>query len=86
MPEMPTIVSAMASNSVPAMNVLQRSPSKLAGAFGDRIGRTKAENDNGNCKTTEEKQALLGKYLSSTDDLVADLRESAPFGGVEISC
>lgn len=86
MPEMPTIVSAMASNSVPAMNVLQRSPSKLAGAFGDRMGRKRAESESSDCRSTEEKQALLSKYLSSVDDLVADLRESAPFGGVQISC
>ena len=31
-------------------------------------------------KTTEEKQALLGKYLNNVEDLVEDLRESAPFG------
>ncbi|POS87006.1 hypothetical protein EPUL_001909 [Erysiphe pulchra] len=32
-------------------------------------------------RSTQEKQALLGQYLQSVDDLVADLRESAPFGG-----
>ena len=31
-------------------------------------------------KTIEEKQALLGKYLNNVEDLVNDLRESAPFG------
>jgi len=31
-------------------------------------------------KTTEEKQGLLGRYLSNVEDLVEDLRESAPFG------
>lgn len=81
MPETPSIPSAGASSSVPAM--LQRSPSKLAGAFnGDAGGRKRADSDNGVTKTTKEKQALLGRYLSSVDDLVVDLRESAPFGGV----
>ncbi|KAI1906183.1 hypothetical protein LOZ61_006797 [Ophidiomyces ophidiicola] len=32
-------------------------------------------------KNTEEKQALLGKYLSNVEDLVEDLKETAPFGG-----
>lgn len=31
-------------------------------------------------RTTEEKQALLGEYLSNVDSLVADLRENQPFG------
>ena len=31
-------------------------------------------------KTIEEKQALLGRYLSNVEDLVEDLRESIPFG------
>ena len=31
-------------------------------------------------RTTEEKQALLGRYLNNVEDLVEDLRESAPFG------
>lgn len=34
-----------------------------------------------NTKTTEEKQGLLGRYLANVEDLVEDLRESAPFGG-----
>ncbi|KAI9812919.1 MAG: hypothetical protein M1827_004437 [Pycnora praestabilis] len=32
-------------------------------------------------KTTSDKQTLLGRYLNNVEDLVADLRESAPFGG-----
>ncbi|RFU33312.1 hypothetical protein B7463_g2983, partial [Scytalidium lignicola] len=81
MPETPSIPSASASPASPAM--LQRSPSKLAGAFhrGDSGGR-RSDNDNDVTRTTEEKQALLGRYLNSVDDLVADLRESTPFGGV----
>jgi hypothetical protein len=82
MPETPSIPSAGAMPSVPAM--LQRSPSKLAGAFNREAGggRKRADSDDGNTKNTKEKQALLGRYLSNVDDLVVDLRENAPFGGV----
>ena len=48
----------------------KKSPSKKLGG-GAPVGGT---------KTTEEKQALLGRYLSNVEDLVEDLRESAPFG------
>lgn len=33
-------------------------------------------------RSTEEKTELLGRFLGRVDDLVADLKESAPFGGV----
>ena len=74
MPETPTIVCA----SAPAA-ALQRSPSKLGAGLSsntqlDLLGQ-------GNTKTTKEKQALLGRYLSNVDDLVEDLRASAPFEG-----
>lgn len=52
---------------------LHRSPSKRLGG-GERGGRQVGT------KTTEEKQALLGRHLSNVEDLVEDLRESAPFG------
>lgn len=62
--------------------MLQRSPSKLAGAFSrTEGGRKRADSESEITRTTEEKQGLLGRYLSSVDDLVADLRESTPFGG-----
>lgn len=32
------------------------------------------------CRTTEEKQAMLGGFMSNVEGLVADLRESQPFG------
>ena len=82
MPETPTLPSASATNSVPAM--LQRSPSKLAGAFNraETGARKRADSESEVTKTTEEKQSLLGRYLNSVDDLVADLRETTPFGGV----
>lgn len=33
-------------------------------------------------KGTEEKQALLGRYLGNVADLVEDLRENGVFGGL----
>ncbi|MCJ1281439.1 hypothetical protein MMC26_000758, partial [Xylographa opegraphella] len=51
------------------MHVRSGSGSKWAGEEGDTKG-------------TEEKQALLGRYLGNVADLVEDLRESAVFGGM----
>ncbi|WEW56650.1 hypothetical protein PRK78_002098 [Emydomyces testavorans] len=63
---------------------LQRSASKLTGQFSKSTNvYADAEFDatGRDTKTTEEKQALLGKYLSNVEDLVEDLKETAPFGG-----
>jgi len=82
MPETPSIPSANNTASVPAM--LQRSPSKLAGAFNrteSAGGRKRADSESEIFRTTEEKKHLLSRYLSNVDDLVADLQESTPFGG-----
>jgi hypothetical protein len=82
MPETPSIPSANATVSVPAM--LQRSPSKLAGAFNrtDSALRKRADSESGLTRTTDEKQALLSKHLHNVEDLVVDLREAqAAFGG-----
>ncbi|KIN05701.1 hypothetical protein OIDMADRAFT_154114 [Oidiodendron maius Zn] len=82
MPETPSIPSSSATVSVPAL--MQRSPSKLAGAFhrtDTGAGRRRADSET-DTRTTEEKQALLARHLHNVDDLVADLRESTPFGGV----
>ncbi|KAI9662083.1 MAG: hypothetical protein M1829_006222 [Trizodia sp. TS-e1964] len=75
MPETPSIPT-----SAPNTSALSRSPSKLASAFvqSERKGFSAS---NQNTKETEEKQALLGRYLGDVQDLVEDLRESAPFGG-----
>ena len=62
---------------------LQRSPSKLAGAFHRGSARKSWDNEgHSKTRTTEEKQAMLGRYLSNVEDLVEDLRESAPFGTI----
>ena len=54
------------------------------GGLSDRsIGAKGGNWDEEGTKTTEEKQRLLGKYLNNVEDLVDDLRESAPFGAGE---
>lgn len=80
MPETPSIPRADQRDSVPAM--LQRSPSKLAGAFNGDTKKQSTDVDGATTLTTEEKQALLSQHLSSVEDLVKDLRNCAPFGGV----
>lgn len=85
MPETPSIPRADRRDSVPA--IMQRSPSKLAGAFAEsrrrssrRVGSDEYEPT---CTlSTEEKQGLLSCHLSSVEELVKDLRNCAPFGGV----
>ncbi|KFH41539.1 Cell division control protein-like protein [Hapsidospora chrysogenum ATCC 11550] len=84
MPETPSIPRAGRRDSVPPL--LQRSPSKLAGAFG-RGGagagtqRRRADSEVQCVLSTDEKQELLSRHLSSVEDLVKDLRNCAPFGG-----
>lgn len=80
MPETPSIPRADQRDSVPAM--LQRSPSKLAGAFNADNKRRRANSNGEITLTTEEKQELLSRHLSSVEDLVKDLRNCAPFGGI----
>jgi hypothetical protein len=83
MPEIPSIPRADQRDSVPAM--FQRSPSKLAGAFNaadSRRKRSGSEPEGDIYLTTEEKQELLSQHLSSVEELVKDLRNCAPFGGV----
>ena len=52
---------------------IHRSPSR-------RLGNGEGGRRQAGTKTTEEKQALLGRHMSNVEDLVEDLRESAPFG------
>ncbi|KEY68932.1 hypothetical protein S7711_04599 [Stachybotrys chartarum IBT 7711] len=81
MPETPSIPRADQRDSVPAM--LQRSPSKLVGVFAADGKRRRADSgSNGVTLTTDEKQELLSRHLSSVEELVKDLRTCAPFGGV----
>lgn len=88
MPETPLTGNSASNSSASAPNTavlgLQRSPSKLAGPFSrstsDVGGHVGHDGHSDPVKTTEEKQALLGKYLSNVEDLVEDLKETAPFG------
>jgi hypothetical protein len=65
----------------------QRSPSKLTNAF-ERRGSTATSDDGGGAtrkhiRSQEEKQNMLGRYLPNhVDDLVEDLKETAPFNSV----
>jgi Cell division control protein 14, SIN component len=85
MPEIPTprmATSTSASNTA----VLGGRGRELVAAF-DRRRETVAGSDGAGkigsqTRTTEEKQKLLGKYLSNVQDLVEDLKEGGGlFGG-----
>lgn len=87
MPEAPTVPDVPEPRVSTPNAALHRSPSKRVGAYsrgtaenerpvGSRDGAKARDN-----KSTEEKQALLGRYLSNVEDLVEDLKETAPFGG-----
>ncbi|KAM3522122.1 hypothetical protein MY4038_008759 [Beauveria bassiana] len=83
MPETPSIPRADRRDSLPDM--LQRSPSKLASAFGGGDGAAahkRGRGETGGTLSTSEKQQLLSRHLSNVEDLVKDLRTCAPFGGV----
>lgn len=74
MPETPVKITNRDATDPAAICVaerLQRSPSKRFGGVGGEDGGT---------KTMEEKTLMLGKYLNNVEDLVQDLRETAPFG------
>jgi hypothetical protein len=81
MPEIPSIPMAGASAPNTAVLGLQRSPSKLASAFTRSVNSAADNRTSRETRTTEEKQRLLGRYLSNVEDLVEDLKETAPFGG-----
>lgn len=81
MPETPTIPSVAASAPNTAVLGVHRSPSKLSGAFAKSYTPASDNQTNRETRTTEEKQKLLGRYLSNVEDLVEDLKETAPFGG-----
>lgn len=82
MPEVPSIPKADGAGAGP----LHRSPSKLARVFGggrDRADREEEREGGGATRNTEEKQRLLSQLLPEdhVEQLVRDLRTSAPFGG-----
>ncbi|OJJ80908.1 cell division control protein 14 [Aspergillus glaucus CBS 516.65] len=67
MPETPT--------NLPSPGMQRRGP-HLRSPKGSRH----SANGNRATRMTDEKQALLGRYLSNVADLVEDLKETAPFG------
>lgn len=83
MPETPIYPGHGANAPNTAMIGLQRSPSKVAGPRPRSANISGANNgDTGDRDTrkTDEKQALLGRYLNNVEDLVEDLKGTAPFG------
>ncbi|KAF9884147.1 hypothetical protein FE257_002268 [Aspergillus nanangensis] len=82
MPETPMVAGVVSAPNT-AVCGLQRSPSKLGGHAPRSVNVSGAhQNNRGNrdTRTTDEKQALLGRYLNNVEDLVEDLKETAPFG------
>jgi len=73
MPETSTNLPAGANASSPGM---QRRGPHLRSPKGSRH----SANGSRATRTTDEKQALLGRYLNNVADLVEDLKETAPFG------
>jgi hypothetical protein len=77
--------------SAPNTAVLQRNGSKAVDAallarqirtHSSDGGMNNMQDEHTNIRTTEEKQELLGRYLSNVGELVQDLHESAPFSVV----
>ncbi|KAL1862243.1 hypothetical protein Plec18167_000969 [Paecilomyces lecythidis] len=84
MPETPTTPAPGSSAPNTAVLGLHRSPSKVAGPISRSVnvpGAGGRDSKGGrDTRNTEEKQALLGRYLNNVEDLVEDLKETAPFG------
>ena len=84
MPEGPsTTHAANSGRPSTAVSGLNRSPSKASGPFSKSVNAVrdgKGDAESANIKSTEDKQAMLGRYLNNVEDLVEDLKETAPFG------
>ncbi|RKF81453.1 Cell division control protein 14 [Golovinomyces cichoracearum] len=83
MPEFPCVPP---NSKTLAPELPKHNPSKLGGNLERNDANEREDNKNKDefTRSIEEKQALLGRYLNSVEDLVADLRESAPFEGVSV--
>lgn len=81
MPEIPPTQTSHPSSA--PVSPLHRSPSKAAGAARRNVTGADGGRDHKDksVRTTDEKQALLGRYLNNVEDLVEDLKETSPFGG-----
>lgn len=62
--------------------LMPETPAPKAGARHQRSASKIGAEDAEGTRSTAEKQALLGRHLSSVEDLVKDLRNCTPFGGV----
>lgn len=86
MPETPSTPAAVSAPNT-AAGLQRSSSSKPFGAFERRSTAGGVEGGGGGggavegegTRSTEEKQRMLGRYLSNVEDLVQDLRENAPF-------
>jgi hypothetical protein len=67
-----TVVRAKRSRSLLSMTGSERSSYSMNDEDDDEEAK--------DIRSTEDKQRLLGRYLSNVEDLVQDLRESTPFG------
>jgi Cell division control protein 14, SIN component len=81
MPETP--VRAMGGSVVggSAMSGSLSGESGYGSTYGSSYGSVIRGKSRSDTKSTEEKQAMLGRHLSNVEDLVEDLRESTTFGG-----
>ncbi|KAJ5752841.1 hypothetical protein N7520_009758 [Penicillium odoratum] len=79
MPETPILGRGASASPPPG---LQRSPSKISSRPMSQSSHTSAGGGKmlRDTRTTDEKQAMLGRYLNNVEDLVEDLKETAPFG------
>lgn len=81
MPETPIYATGHGASA--PMPGLQRSPSKVAGPrprSANAPGANSGDDGDRDTRKTDEKQALLGRYLNNVEDLVEDLKGTAPFG------
>lgn len=77
-------VSPMASASAPNTAILHREADKHISAFAGHARTHSSDSmvidyEDTDMQTQNEKQQLLGQYLSNVSELVADLQDTAPF-------
>lgn len=61
--------------------LLPEKPAAVVKAFGSNGSSSDEDGERSkDTKSTREKQRMLGKYLSNIDEVVQELRETAPFG------
>ena len=82
MPETPTQEFGGSGMGRSGSTLSSHGGSSYGSTYGSGYGSVlRGGKDKGDIRTTDEKQAMLGRHLSNVEDLVEDLRESATFGG-----